>query len=156
VKITTYITEKQILLGLHHKKKRDVFKELLDVLLDLHKVSSASYDTILKSLIEREKLGSTAIGQGIAIPHARVEEIRKPLLVIGIKKEGMDFDSLDGEPVYVIFLIISSRREAGLHLKMLATISKLLRDKFFVEKLRTVDTPREVRELIKFQESRML
>ena len=155
MKISTYITEKQIQIGISHTKKRDIFKELLSILLELDKINSVEQDNILNLLIEREKLGSTAIGHGIAIPHARIDGLDKPLLVIGISNDGIDFDSLDGEPVNIIFLIISPKGEAGLHLKMLATISKLLRDRFLVSKLRETQTAKELRDLLHDQEKKL-
>lgn len=155
MKISTYITERQIHIGIKHKRKRDIFKELLALLISAGKLPSEDQKNILNSLVEREKLGSTAIGQGIAIPHARITGIKKPLLVIGTSEQGVEFDSLDGEPVHVIFLILSPKDEAGLHLKMLATISKLLRDTFLITKLKKVDTAKKLRILLREQEDKL-
>ena len=155
MKLSDYISERQIIIGIKSKKKKDTLKELLDTLIKLKKVSSSSRDEVLLSLLARERLGSTAIGQGIAIPHARLEIIRKPLVVIGLSEKGLDFDSLDQELVNIIFLIISPRELEGIHLKLLATISKLLRDKFFLERLKKSRKIREIKDLIKAQEDRI-
>lgn len=100
----------------------------------------------------REKLGSTGIGQGVALPHARIENIKKPIVLIGISQKGIDFSSLDGAPVYIIFLIISPIFQEGLHLKLLAKISRLLKDKYFLERLKELRSPQEIIEFIRRQE----
>ena len=155
MKLSDYISERQIIIGLDTGKKKEVLQGLLEVLANLKKITYSSKDTILAGLLAREKLGSTAIGQGIAIPHARLELVKKPLVVIGLSGKGLDFDSLDGEPVHIIFLILSPKELEGLHLKLLATISKLLRDKFFLERLKKARKIREIKELIKTQEERI-
>ena len=124
----------------------------MGLLIKLKRISPRSKKKILSGLLAREKLGSTALGGGVAIPHARLDLIKKPLIVIGISKKGLDFDSLDGEPVYIIFLILSPKETEGLHLKILATISKLLRDKYLLSRLKTASKSREVKELIRVQE----
>ena len=152
MKLSDYISEKQIIIGIESKKKKDILGELLGLLIKLKKISPRSKKKILSGLLAREKLGSTALGGGVAIPHARLDLIKKPLIVIGISKKGLDFDSLDGEPVYIIFLILSPKETEGLHLKILATISKLLRDKYLLSRLKTASKSREVKELIRLQE----
>lgn len=152
MKLSEYISEKQIILGIEGGKKKDILAHLLGFLIKLRKISPRSKKKILSALLEREKLGSTALGGGVAIPHARLDLIKKPLIVIGISKKGLDFDSLDGEPVYVVFLILSPRDDEGQHLKILANISKILRDKYFLSRLRGVTQPKEVKELIAIQE----
>jgi len=81
-----------------------------------------------------------------------LEIIKKPLIVVGISKQGIDFDSLDGEPVFIIFLILSPKNLEGVHLKILAGISKILRDKYFLNRLKEASNPKQVKELIKAQE----
>ncbi len=152
MKLSDYISEKQIIIGIESKKKKDILGELLGLLIKLKRISPRSKKKILSGLLAREKLGSTALGGGVAIPHARLDLIKKPLIVIGISKKGLDFDSLDGEPVYIIFLILSPKETEGLHLKILATISKLLRDKYLLSRLKTASKSREVKELIRLQE----
>lgn len=152
MRLSDYISEKQIIIGIEGKKKREVLEELLGLLIKLKKISPRSKKKVLSALLAREKLGSTALGGGVAIPHVRLELIKKPLIVVGVSKRGLDFDSLDGEPVFIIFLILSPKDLEGLHLKILATISKLLRDKYFLSRLKSVSKPRQVKELIRTQE----
>ncbi|RKY45068.1 MAG: PTS sugar transporter subunit IIA [Candidatus Omnitrophota bacterium] len=152
MRLSEYIFENQIIVGLKSKKKKEVLAELLSLLIRLKKISPRSKQKIISALLARERLGSTALGQGIAIPHTRLEIIKKPLIVVGISKQGIDFDSLDGEPVFVIFLILSPKNLEGVHLKILAGISKILRDKYFLNRLKEASKPKQVKELIKAQE----
>jgi len=110
--------------------------------------------TILKTLIERENLGSTGIGQGIAIPHGKTDKVKELVAVFGISHKGVNFESLDGEPVYIMFLLVAPKETAGPHLKALAQISRLLRDNYFCELLRRCKTPDEVYELIRKEEDK--
>ena len=84
MKLSDYISEKQIIIGIESKKKKDILGELLGLLIKLKKISPRSKKKILSGLLAREKLGSTALGGGVAIPHARLDLIKKPLIVIGI------------------------------------------------------------------------
>jgi PTS system nitrogen regulatory IIA component len=106
-------------------------------------------DAVKVSLLEREKLGSTGIGQGIAIPHAKCAAIDHVVAALGVSKKGIDFDALDGEPVYLIFLLVAPPDSSGLHLKALARISRLLKDKFFRQALREAKSSDEIQKIIK-------
>jgi PTS system nitrogen regulatory IIA component len=94
-------------------------------------------------------LGSTGIGQGIAIPHGKSEHVTKTVAALGISKRGIDFDALDGEPVYLFFMLVAPTSSAGVHLKILAKISRLLKDKFFRQSLREVKSAEEAIRQIK-------
>jgi PTS system nitrogen regulatory IIA component len=96
----------------------------------------------------REALGSTAIGQGVGIPHAKSEVVEKLVAAFGLSKKGVDFDSLDGEPVYIFFLLVAPQDSAGPHLKALARISRILKDKYFRESLRQVHDDKEALRII--------
>ena len=82
-------------------------------------------------ILEREKLGSTGIGEGIAIPHGKMKGIDRILCAFGRSKEGVDFDAVDGKPVHIIFLLLAPEDSAGLHIQMLSRISRILRDPSF-------------------------
>ena len=109
MRLSDYISEKQIAVKASSKTKKPALEELLGVLIKLKKISPRSKSKILASLLARERLGSTAIGQSIAIPHARLDLVKRSLVVVGLFKEGLEFDSLDGDPVYIVFLILSPR-----------------------------------------------
>lgn len=147
-----YLTEKDIYLQLAATTKRKAIEELLDKLIQAKRVKKEKKKDLLAQLLAREKMGSTAIGNGIALPHVRVDNIKNIILGVGISAAGIEFDSLDSEPVYVVFLIISSQKEAGLHLKMLAHVAQLIKDKYFVKNLREAETPPDALRVIAKQQ----
>jgi len=124
--------------------KDAVLKELTDLLGNQIKDKKK----IIKILIERENLGSTGIGQGIAVPHGKIDSLDKLIAALGISKKGIDFNSLDGEPVYIFFLLIAPKDAAGPHLKALARISRILRDPSFCDVLRKTRDVEHVYNLI--------
>ncbi|MFA4984316.1 MAG: PTS sugar transporter subunit IIA [Candidatus Omnitrophota bacterium] len=137
MKITDFLSIKAISTDLKSTKKEDVMKELVDVLINAGEVEKDRRSRLIDSLMTRESLGSTAIGQGVAIPHAKSEHIKKLVAAFGLSKNGVDFDSLDGEMVYIFFLLLAPQDSAGPHLKALARISRLLKDKYFRDSLKS-------------------
>lgn len=85
----------------------------------------------LEVVLERERVGSTGIGEGIAIPHGKLEELQTVVAAFGRSAEGVEFDSLDGEPVRIVFLLLSPESSASMHLKALARVSRMLKSKQF-------------------------
>ncbi|MBI4395251.1 MAG: PTS sugar transporter subunit IIA [Candidatus Omnitrophica bacterium] len=152
MKISEVLDKRAIKIGLSATTKEDVLKELVDVLAQVEDIGDPK--GILKALIERENLGSTGIGQGIAIPHGKTDKTSRLVAVLGISKFGVDFDALDGEPVYIFVLLVAPKATAGPHLKALAQISRLLRDTYFCELLRKCKTPEEAYNLIKTEEEK--
>jgi len=116
-----------IIAELTSKTRDDVLAELSANIVS--RLPEVSFDSILEALLEREMLGSTGIGDGIAIPHAKLQGIAKnPLLVFGRSRQGVDFNSLDDRNVHLIFLLVSSDTDVGAHLQTLAGISRILKD----------------------------
>jgi fructose-specific phosphotransferase system IIA component len=152
MKITEFLDIKGIKLELEATDKEGVLREMVDLLTEIKEVGDQK--AILKALIERENLGSTGIGQGIAIPHGKTDKVDGLAAVLGISKKGVNFEALDGEPVYILFLLVAPKDTAGPHLKALAQISRLLRDSYFCELLRRAATPKDVFELISKEENR--
>jgi len=113
-----------------------------------------SEDRLLAALEHREEVVSTGIGNGVAIPHADLPEIEVPRLALGVFPEGVDFDALDEEPAYVVFLLIGTPRTPGLHMKILARIARLSKDKDFCEGLRGAGTAQEVLDVLARIEAR--
>lgn len=152
INILNYLDKDSVLIGLTQKNKKKLLAAILEHLISKKKVDKGSGKEILKSLIQREEMGSTAIGGYIALPHARVSTIDDIVICLVISKEGIDFDSLDQEPVNIVALLLSNQKEAGLHLKMLAFLARILRDKYFVQQLKNTTTPDEVLALITKQQ----
>ena len=112
-------------------------KHVLDQLSKLaEKKLKIDSTTLLESLTRREKLGSTAVGNGIAIPHANVTSIEKPYVFVSTLAHGLDFNSPDDQPVDIIFLLVAPENNGSQHLQALALISRLLRNKDLTTKLR--------------------
>ena len=112
-------------------------KHVLDQLSKLaEKKLKIDSTTLLESLTRREKLGSTAVGNGIAIPHANVTSIEKPYVFVSTLAHGLDFNSPDDQPVDIIFLLVAPENNGSEHLQALAFISRLLRNKDLTTKLR--------------------
>ncbi len=143
--------EELILLNLLSARKETIIKELISPIIKKGFASSA--ERLNKAVLNRETLGSTAIGNGIAIPHAKTPCVNKKVIVFGRSEKGKDFNSIDGKPVNLFFMIVSPEGEAGPHLKMLARISRLLKDDEFKESLMALATPREVIEYIRTKET---
>lgn len=155
MKIMDFLSKKAILADLKATKKEDVIKELVDLLISAGELDKNSRAKVLDSLMERESLGSTAIGQGIAIPHAKSDCVGKLVGAFALSKKGVDFDSLDGEPVYIFFLLLAAQDSAGPHLKALARISRLFKDKYFRENLRNCDDDKQVIKVISQEDDKM-
>ena len=152
MKITEFLDKRGIKLGLEATDKEEALKELVEVLASVKDVGDKQ--SILRALVERENLGSTGIGQGIAIPHGKTDRVKELVAVLGISGKGVNFEALDGEPVYIFFLLVAPKETAGPHLKALAQISRLLRDSYFCELLRRCKTAEEVYELIRREEDK--
>jgi len=152
MKITDFLDRKAIKIGLTSTDKEGILKELVDVLAEAKDLGDRK--AIVKALLERESLGSTGIGQGIAIPHGKTDKVKELVAVLGVSRKGVNFDALDGEPVYIFFLLVAPKDTAGPHLKALAQISRLLRDNYFCELIKRCQTPEELYELIKREEEK--
>ncbi len=152
MKITDFLNLKAIKVDLDSTTKEDVLSEMVDALAESKDIGDKK--TVLKALLERENLGSTGIGQGIAIPHGKTDKVDGLIAALGVSKKGVNFEALDDEPVYILFLLVAPKDAAGAHLKALAQISRLLRDTYFCELMRKCETAKDVFDLIAKEENR--
>ncbi len=152
MKITDILDPKAIAIDVQSTDKEGVLQELVAHLSKVKDVGDKK--AIVKSLIERENLGSTGIGQGIAIPHGKTDKVKELSACLGISRNGVNFDSLDGELVYIFFLLIAPKNSAGPHLKALAKVSRLLRDNYFCDLIRKSDSETAVYDLVVKEEER--
>lgn len=148
MKVTEFLSKKAIVLDIKSTKKEDAIKELVDSLIEGGDIEKRHRNKLVEALMSREALGSTAIGQGVAIPHAKADCVEKLIAAFGISKKGVEFDSLDGEPAYIFFLLIAPQDSAGPHLKALARISRLLKDKYFRDGLRAAPDDKAIIKII--------
>lgn len=147
IKILDLLSPTAIVAELKATTKKGALEELVGVLAKEGKVQSA--ELAVSVLLEREKLGSTGIGQGIAIPHAKTDQAKAVVAAFGVSKRGVAFESLDGDPVHLIFLLVAPPNEAAAHLKALARVSRMLKDKFFRQSLREAKGIEELQKLIR-------
>lgn len=146
MKIIELMDRQFVISNLNSKIKRDVLKEMVDCILK--KEADIDGNELLRVLLDREELGSTGIGDGIAIPHGKVRKISKLIVSFGRSLEGVDFQSMDGKPTHIIFLLIAPENSAGIHLKALARISRLLKDIGFRKHLMEAQSSQELYDVI--------
>ena len=152
MKIVEFLNEKAITACIKATNKEDVLRELVDVLAKAE--GFRNKEELLKVLINRENLGSTGIGQGVGIPHAKTNVVKKLVAAFGLCPQGVNFDALDGEPVYIFFLLVAPEDSAGPHLKGLARISRLLKDKYFRESLKALTDEKAILKLIREEDAK--
>ena len=148
MQIMDFLSKKAIIVDMKSTRKEDVIKEMVDLLIEAGDVEKRNRNKLIDALMSREALGSTAIGQGIAIPHAKCDCVDKLVAAFGLSRKGVDFDSLDGELAYIFFLLVAPQDSAGPHLKALARISRLLKDKYFRDTLRACTDEKSVIKII--------
>jgi PTS system nitrogen regulatory IIA component len=146
MKISELLNPQAIVADLKAQEKNKVLSELTDALLACE--PSLNRENVLKVLLEREKLGSTGIGDGVAIPHGKLAGIPELKLVFGRSIKGVDFESMDGQLAHLFFLLIAPEESVGVHLKTLARISKLLKDPTVRKKLLDADDAAEIFQVI--------
>ena len=154
MQIMEFLAKKAIVADIKSVKKEDVIKELVDALIDAEEIEKRCRNKLTDALMSRESLGSTAIGQGIAIPHAKSDCVSKLVAAFGLSKKGVDFDSLDGEPAHIFFLLVAPQDSAGPHLKALARISRLLKDKYFRDSLRAASDDKAIIKIISAEDEK--
>ena len=146
MKILDCLKEEWILPELQASDKRSVLEELSRVLVKPCQLSSS--DDLLKVLLDREKLGSTGIGEGIAIPHGRLKNLKKFYLAFGRSSKGVNFDSIDQTPSQLFFLVMAPENSAVENLKLLGRIVTLLKDPSFKKRLMEAKTQKELFQVI--------
>lgn len=146
------IREDFIVADLRARRRADVIRELGSFLAKHH--AGLSEKEVIRALAERERLGSTAVGEGLAIPHAKLDSVRDLVACFGRSRRGIDFGSPDDEPTHFFFVLIAPEGAPGDHLKALARISRLFRNAAFRARLMAAETAREMHELIAAEDGR--
>jgi len=152
MKIMEFLNKKAMTTNLKASDKEGVIRELVELLAKAGDIKNK--EELIKALLTRESLGSTGIGQGIGIPHAKSSAVKSLVAAFGLSQKGVNFDSLDGEPAYIFFLLIAPEESAGPHLKALARISRMLKDKYFREMLRKSKDEKEVLKIVEEEDSK--
>ena len=156
MKIMEFLSDDAISNDLKGVNKSDALKELVDLLINAGELEKKDKNRVVELLMAREALGSTAIGHNVGIPHAKTDCIKTLVGAFGLSKRGVDFDSLDGEPVYIFFLLLAPQDSAGPHLKALARISRLIKDKYFRETLRQAKDKKDIVRIIEIEDEKKI
>lgn len=134
INISDYLEEKNIKMDLVARNKEEAIEGLLES-------KSLDRKTILQGIMKREELESTGFGNGIAVPHARIDGVPSLTIFVGVYRKGVEFDSLDGKPVNLIFLILAPKSETKLYITILAKLIKILDKRKNLTELIAIDTP---------------
>ncbi len=145
MKLSEMFDDNRIIVNFKATDKKDVLRTLIKPIVNGH-----DQEELLNLIYEREELGSTGIGYGVAIPHMRLDDITEPVIVFGKSETPIDFDALDDEPCSLFFLIAgpTNADSQDSYLKVMAKISRLMRNKDIRESLKKVTTPEEVKNII--------
>ncbi len=146
INLASLLKEKGIVLELAGDSKKKILAELAGIAGQSGKMLNEK--GFLKAMIEREALGSSGIGNGVAIPHAKSKHVKDFILVFARKHAGIDFGALDGERTFLFFALASPQEKVGMHLKILAEISHLVKDKFIVDGLRQAKDKKDILKVI--------
>ena len=145
--ISKHLHEEQIVVPLKSDSKFQAIEELVDALHRNQRLNDR--DLALKDVLEREGYSSTGLEKGLAIPHAKTDGVSGLEIAFGLSPQGIDFESLDGKPARLIFLVLSPRDTSGPHIQTLAVISRNLKNKELREKLEQASSPKEVMKIIR-------
>jgi len=148
MKLSEIIGDYEIKIDLEAEDKMEAIEELIDLLISEHEVSLRNRDYILEVVFKRESSVSTGVGGGVAIPHGTVECIDDIVGAIGISRTGIDFVSFDGEPVYIVLLLLVPKTKFNKHIKTLAHIARLFNEESVRDRIRDAESPEEVFEII--------
>jgi len=146
MKLSEIFTPQLIVSDLKAHDKKGVLEELSQVITEQN--PSLNKRSLLQVLLERERLGSTGIGDGIALPHGKLAELSNLLISFGRSTNGLDFDSIDEQPAYLFFLLLAPENSAGMHLTALAKISRMLKDTNFRQRLMGAKSKNEIYKVI--------
>ena len=150
LKLHQIIDKSTIKLQMKSSRKKEALRELVSILDNSGVIPVI--DNLFNDLVAREKITSTGIGSGVAIPHKLVPGISRSVIVLGRKSGGINFGSIDGKPVTLFFLIIGPAEQSTAHLRLLSRLSRLLHNQSFIDELNSADTPEKVIDAIKKQE----
>jgi mannitol/fructose-specific phosphotransferase system IIA component (Ntr-type) len=144
MRMSDFVVRESIVPELAATTKEGVIREMVESLRAAGYIKAGDVEDIIQAIRKRELLGSTGIGRGVAIPHTKHNSADRLIGTVALSRPGVNFDSLDGEPVHVFVLLISPQNEPGNHLRALENVSRSLRDDGFVRSLRQADTRESV------------
>ena len=152
MKILDVLHKEAIIVDLKALDKKGVLEELVT---PVARISGLKHDYLVRVLLDRERLGSTGIGEGIGIPHGKLKDLDSLILGCGLSRKGVDFEAMDGLPTHIFFLLVTPENSTGLHLKLLARISKILKNEYFKQKLLEANDSDEIYSIIREEEEEL-
>ncbi len=148
MKFAEFVSKDAILTSIESVDKDAVIRELASSLLRTGSIAEDQFDSVVEAILKREELGSTGIGRGVAVPHTKHPTVDKLCGAVAISSEGVEFDSLDGDKVNLLFLLVSPPDRPGDHLRALENISRQLRNETFCRFLKQSKTAGDVWQLL--------
>jgi PTS system nitrogen regulatory IIA component len=152
MKVSDVLTKDLVMDDLKSSEKRAVLQEMCAHLAS--RIDGLDGERLLEALLEREKLGSTGIGHGVAIPHTKLKGIDSIIVAFGRSKKGLDFHAMDNRPVHLFFLLVAPETSTAAHLKLLAAVSHLLKDNSTRKKLLSAAGSDEIYDIITVAEGK--
>jgi PTS system nitrogen regulatory IIA component len=148
MKLSDFVVRDAILVDLKATGKEEAIREIVASLRAAGQLKAEDLEGVIQAILGREALGSTGIGHGVAVPHTRHRTVSQLVGTVALSRQGVDFAALDGEPVYIFFLLISPPDRPGDHLRALENVSKHLKDDQFVSFLRQAKTREQIIEVL--------
>lgn len=148
MKLKEFVVADAIVPDLQAVSKEDAIRAMVASLKSSGAIPEADEEGIISAILKREELGSTGIGNGVAVPHTKHPSVDRLVATVALSKSGVDFASLDGEDVFILFLLVSPPDRPGDHLRGLENISRHLRDQTFCSFLRQSNTTKDILDLL--------
>ncbi|TWT30415.1 PTS system mannose-specific EIIBCA component [Posidoniimonas corsicana] len=148
MKFSDFISKDAIRPRLEATDKESVIREMATALMEAGEIAEENFDSIVQAIMKREELGSTGIGRGVAVPHTKHPTVNKLCGAVAVSENGVEFESLDGEKVHLLFLLVSPPDRPGDHLRALENISRQLRDDSFCRFLKQSSTAEDIWQLL--------
>lgn len=146
MRILESLQREAILSDLKSQDKKGILEELV---APVARIAGVGHEDLMRVLLERERLGSTGIGGGIGIPHGKLKDLETHVLGFGLSRKGVNFESMDGQPTHIFFLLITPENYTEIHLKLLARLSRILKHEPFKERLLNAANGDEIYSIIK-------
>jgi fructose-specific phosphotransferase system IIA component len=148
MKFVDFVSREAIRTSIEVDNKEQVIRSMATALLEAGKIPPDQHESIVEAILKREELGSTGIGRGVAVPHTKHPSVKELVGTVAVSEMGVDFDSLDGEKVHLLFMLVSPPDRPGDHLRALENISRQLRDETFCRFLKQAKQPDDVWQLL--------
>ncbi|AKJ00617.1 MAG TPA: PTS sugar transporter subunit IIA [Archangium sp.] len=152
MRISEFLSPEALIADLQARDKQAVLREMSAVLARAH--PSLKEERLVEVLREREKLGSTGIGEGVAIPHGKLPGLTNLVAAFGVSRQGVDFEAIDGKPTHLFFALVAPENSAGVHLKALARISRLFKNPRFRASILEATSAADIHALIVQEDAR--